>query len=102
MRVNDDKRKNVFQYSYRRTSHMSEYCLLLTTTTTSSVDNDNEYERKTDDDRYHVINRVYNHKNKLSTIRNTLHIFQLTLTKKNKDNILFTKRSLKKNDIIIL
>ncbi len=61
---------------------MSEYCLLLTTTTTSSVDNDNEYERKTDDNRYHMINRVYNHENKLSNIRNAHHIFQLTLTKK--------------------
>jgi len=75
---------------------MSEYCLLLTTTTTSSVDNDNEYERKTDDNRYHMINRVYNHENKLFSIRNMHYIFQLTLTKKNKDKILFTKRSLKK------
>lgn len=79
MRVNDDKRKNVFEYSYRRTSHMSDYCLLLTTTTSSSVDNDNEYERKTDDNRYHMINRVYNHENKLFNI---FRLFQLILIKR--------------------
>jgi hypothetical protein len=64
---------------------MSEYCLLLTTTTTSSVDNDNEYERKTDDNRYHVINRVYNHENKLAYLRKMLHLFQLTLTKEKQE-----------------
>ena len=58
---------------------MSDYCLLLTTSL-SSVDNDNEYERKTDDNRYQMINRVYNHENK--TILYMLPFFQLTLTKK--------------------
>ena len=68
-RVIDDKGEKCIQYSYQCTSHMSASCLLLTLITII----DRQWQRawaeeKTDDDHYHMIDRVYNHENKLDFI----------------------------------